>query len=88
MRDPVTDRPTGIHRTYLAADASKIERRMLGRAGCIKLSPDEDVTLGLGICEGLEDGLSILLSGWRADLVRGLGDRDRALSPRSAASRA
>ena len=27
--------------------------------------PDEDVTLGLGITEGLEDGISILLSGWR-----------------------
>jgi hypothetical protein len=38
---------------------------MLGRQGVIRLSPDDDVTLGLGICEGIEDGLAILFSGWR-----------------------
>jgi putative DNA primase/helicase len=36
---------------------------MLGRAGVIRLSPDEDVTTGLGITEGIEDGLRVLLAG-------------------------
>ena len=35
---------------------------MLG--GAIKLSPDEDVTEGLGVCEGIETGLSILAADW------------------------
>ena len=38
---------------------------MLGKAGIIRLCPDEDVTLGLGICEGIETGLSIAAAGWR-----------------------
>jgi len=37
---------------------------MLGKVGVIRLSPDEEVTQGIGICEGIEDGLAILLSGW------------------------
>jgi hypothetical protein len=64
MTDPVTNEPTGIHRTFLNSDATKRERKMLGKQGAIRLSPDEEVTQGLGICEGIEDGLSILLSGW------------------------
>ena len=61
----------GIHRTFLACDGSgkapvEPQKMMLGRAkgACIKLSADEDVTLGLGICEGIETGLSILAAGW------------------------
>ena len=37
---------------------------MLGRQGVIRLSADEEVTLGLGLTEGIEDGLAVLLSGW------------------------
>jgi putative DNA primase/helicase len=37
---------------------------MLGRAGVIRLSPDDAVMGGLGITEGVEDGLAVLLSGW------------------------
>jgi hypothetical protein len=37
---------------------------MLGRQGVIRLSQDEDVVEGLGIVEGVEDGLAVLLSGW------------------------
>lgn len=65
MRDPVTDEPCGIHRTFLDADGRKIERKMLGRAGAIKLSPNEEVTTGLGITEGLEKGLSLIAIEWR-----------------------
>jgi hypothetical protein len=64
MTGPVTNAPTGIHRTFLNADATKRDKMMLGRQGVVRLSPDEDVLEGLGICEGIEDGLEILLSGW------------------------
>jgi putative DNA primase/helicase len=50
----VTNKPTGIHRTFLNPDGTKRERKMLGKAGVIRLSPDEDVTHGLGLtrCRG------------------------------------
>ena len=64
MTDPLTGKPTGIHRTFLAKDATKIERKMLGRQGAIRLSPDESVLEGLGICEGLETSLRTMLDGW------------------------
>ena len=56
---------TGIHRIFLNPDASKIERKMLGAQGVIRLSPDEAVTEGLGIAEGIEKSIAIMLSGWR-----------------------
>jgi putative DNA primase/helicase len=65
MTDAVTGEPTGVHRTFLNNDGTKRERKMLGKQGVIRLSQDSEVTLGLGISEGVEDGLRILLSGWR-----------------------
>ena len=64
MTDPISNEPTGVHRTFLNPDGTKHERKMLGKAGVIRLTPNEEVTHGLGICEGIEDGLSVLLSGW------------------------
>lgn len=64
MTDPITAEPCGVHRTFLNDDGTKRERKMLGRQGVIRLSRDEDVTAGLGICEGVEDGIAILLAGW------------------------
>lgn len=64
MTDPVSGAPTGVHRTYLTEQAEKRARRMLGRKGVVRLSRDDDVTLGLGLTEGIEDGLAVLLSGW------------------------
>lgn len=64
MTDAVTNEPRGVHRTFLNQDGAKIDRRMLGRKGVIRLSSDEDVALGLGIVEGVEDGLAVLLSGF------------------------
>ena len=58
-------RTSGIHRTFLDQEARKIERKMLGKQGVIRISPDEDVVASLSICEGVEDALSVLLSGWR-----------------------
>jgi putative DNA primase/helicase len=64
MTDPLTNKRCGIHRTFLNSDGTKRDRKMLGRQGVVRLSPDEEVTTGLGIVEGVEDGLAVLLSGW------------------------
>lgn len=58
MTDPVTGRPSGVHRTYLDAGAAKIERKMLGLKGVVRLWPDDTVTMGLSIAEGIETALS------------------------------
>jgi putative DNA primase/helicase len=60
MTDAITSKATGVHRTFLDQNAAKIDRKMIGKQGVIRLTPDEDVTLGLGITEGVEDGLAIL----------------------------
>jgi hypothetical protein len=50
MRDAATDAPTGIHRVGLTPDARKIDRRMLGRTGVVKLWPaGSQLVLGEGI---------------------------------------
>jgi hypothetical protein len=64
MTDPTTREAIGVHRTYINPDGTKRERKMLGRQGVVRLSLDDDVTEGLGLTEGIEDGLSVLLSGW------------------------
>jgi hypothetical protein len=63
MTDPVTGAPAGIHRTFLNPDGTKLERKMLGRQGVIRLTPDQDVTQGLGIAEGIEKTLAIMIAG-------------------------
>ena len=70
MTDAVTGEPCGVHRTYLTVDGTvkafgKNSRKMLGPGGVIRLSPDDEVELGLGICEGIETGLAIMAAGWR-----------------------
>ncbi len=66
LRDPVTSEPIGIQRTFLSQDGKKIERRMLGSAGVVMLSPSEEVEYGLGLAEGMENGLAVMtIAGWR-----------------------
>jgi hypothetical protein len=71
LRDIRTDEPCGIHRTTLLRDGSDRDRArgkaMLGRAAgaAVKLCPDDEVTLGLGLVEGIETGLAIIGLGWR-----------------------
>ncbi len=70
MTSPVTAEPRGIHRTFLLPDGSGKAavdpvRMMLGSAGVVRLSPDDEVELGLGICEGIESGLAVMAAGWR-----------------------
>jgi hypothetical protein len=55
MRNPTTDAVTGIQRTGLTTDARKIDRRMLGRRGAVKLWPAGSQ---LVIGEGLETVLA------------------------------
>lgn len=71
MRDAVTDEFVGVHRTFLKPDGTgkaevEPQRMALGvMAGAvIKVSPDTEVGLGLGICEGIEDAIAILNAGW------------------------
>ena len=66
----LTGIPCGLHRTFLQPDGNgkaplEHPRMMLGKAGIIRLTPDEDAALGLGICEGVETALSIMALGWR-----------------------
>jgi putative DNA primase/helicase len=48
----------GIHRTRL----NPKDKAMLGTAkgAVVKLTPDEDVTYGLHLCEGIETGLALM----------------------------
>ena len=65
MTDPLTNQSCGVHRTFLNKEGAKRDRMMLGKQGVVRVSPDEAVTYGLGIAEGVEDALAILISGWK-----------------------
>ena len=66
IRDIITDEPTGIHRTALSADGSKIGRKALGLkgGGAIKLSPMMGAGSELLIGEGIETTLSASILGF------------------------
>jgi hypothetical protein len=65
----------GVHRTALKPDGSgKADvpglgnaKKMLGRAAgaCVKLSADEDVSIGLHVAEGIETALACMAMGFR-----------------------
>lgn len=65
-RDIRSNEPRAISRTALTADGEKIDRKALGPwAGCAcKLSPDDDVTLGLHIAEGIETAIAAMMLGF------------------------
>jgi hypothetical protein len=70
MTDPMTNEEVGVHRTFLTADGKakafgENSRRIVGHAGIIRLSADEDVAEGLGISEGIENGLAVMAAGWQ-----------------------
>ena len=60
MRDIHNNEPRAIYRTALTSTAKKIGRMALGpkTGAAVKLSPDEEVTQGLAIGEGVETVLS------------------------------
>lgn len=67
ITDAVTRKPLSLHRTWVQADGSKADvdppRLLLGghrkQGGVIRLWPDEAVTMGLGVAEGIETALSL-----------------------------
>lgn len=68
VRDIRSNEPLGIHRTALDLLGHKREidgrdRMALGQigGGAVKLTPDEDVTIGLGVGEGIETTLTLTL---------------------------
>jgi putative DNA primase/helicase len=66
--DPGEDEPpVALLRVGLDEHGGKFGKKMIGptAAAAIKIDADEDVTYGLGICEGLEDALDIRQRGWR-----------------------
>jgi putative DNA primase/helicase len=67
LRDIRTDEPRAIHRTAFTSVGDKIGRMVLGPkcGAAVKLSPDEAVTMGLTIGEGVETVLSGMQFGWR-----------------------
>jgi hypothetical protein len=70
MTDPETNRPVGVHRTFIRPDGSgKADvtpaKQMLGNAGIVRLVEDAEVLHGLGICEGIETALAVMRAGWR-----------------------
>lgn len=73
ITDAVTDEKMSLHLTFLRPDGSgkaAIEKPKLllpghqKAGGVIRLCLDEEVTLGLGLAEGIETTLSVVASGW------------------------
>lgn len=69
MTGPNSGEPCGIHRTFLLPDGSGkadgAQKMMLGAAGVIRLVPDDEVTTGLGLAEGIETALAVMQrAGW------------------------
>jgi hypothetical protein len=67
MRDIATNEPRAIQRRFLKPDCTKDgPTTSLGPTGgtAWKLTPDEDVTRGLGIAEGHADALKALADGF------------------------
>jgi putative DNA primase/helicase len=58
LRSIETGKPQGVSRTFLDADARKIERKFLGPVGRAAIMPDgfDAVISGLHIGEGIETG--------------------------------
>ena len=71
MTCPERNEPVGVHVTYLRPDGrgkadGASPKVMLGKRGVIRLSPDEEATLGLGIAEGIETSVCVMQRlGWR-----------------------
>ncbi|MBP0629987.1 toprim domain-containing protein [Cupriavidus sp. AcVe19-1a] len=67
ITDAMTRKPMSLHRTWIQANGRKAEvdppRLLLAghrkQGGVIRLWPDEAVTVGLGIAEGIETALSM-----------------------------
>ena len=71
MTCPARNEPVGVHLTYLRHDGrgkadGPAQKVMFGKRGVIRLSPDEETTLGLGLAEGIETAVAVMQRlGWR-----------------------
>jgi putative DNA primase/helicase len=66
MTDPISAEPTGgVSRTYLHEGCKVGKAKNLGPAGIVRVTPDEDVTRGLFLVEGLETALAAISKGLR-----------------------
>jgi len=67
FRDIQTDKPCAIHRTFLRNGRKHGKPLMLGpsKGAAIMFSPNHDVSIGLGVGEGIETTLSWFTKGWR-----------------------
>lgn len=73
ITDFVTGERLSLHFTLLKSDGSqkadvgKPKRVLAGHSkarGVIRLVPDADVTLAIGLTEGIETGISVMVGGW------------------------
>lgn len=73
LTDAVTNEPRTLHRTWLAQDGcgkAPVEKprllwKGLPKAGAVcRLVPDDEVTTGLAISEGIENGLTAVAGGY------------------------
>ena len=70
VTDTVTGEPLTLHRTWIKADGTKADvdppRLLLGKhrkdGGVIRLWPNEAVTVGLGVAEGIETALTLAVA--------------------------
>lgn len=62
-----SDEPVAIQRMFIDPEGRKLDRRMLGsvREAAVKISPDDGVTLGLVVGEGVESCLAAAMLGYR-----------------------
>jgi hypothetical protein len=79
VRHSINNKPKAVYRTALTPKATKIDRKAYGptRGGAIKLWPDDYVTTGLVVGEGLETVLSAVSMTYEGTLLRpawALGD--------------
>jgi hypothetical protein len=79
VRDVISNEPVAIYRTALRPDATKIDRMACGptRGGAVKLWPDDAVTTGLVVGEGVETVLFAASMIYKNTLLRpawALGD--------------
>jgi putative DNA primase/helicase len=60
LRNVITNTPQAVHRTALTPEGKKLGRKVLGSksGAAVKLWPDDEVSAGLVIGEGLETALS------------------------------
>lgn len=67
MRDVLTGKLTGVHRTFVTNEGRKdggTAKLMLGKAGAVMLDSFDEVSIGLHIGEGIETTLTARCGGW------------------------